>query len=198
MKKINNQSGFGAIEFLLTLIVVILLVFVGWYIYHTDHKSTNSNSYSTQSTSSTTAKTVSYFTITQWGVRAQYSGDLTLEYSTPTGSSPAFVYLSSTQLDKSDNSTSATCSNQQYGGVIQRYSPTDEYTNSDGYPTGNTVAETFKAGTPGFSVVGNYYYIYSPPQGSCSDLATSQTLQTQTVNVFKSLVQSLKVIPSFN
>lgn len=53
MKKINNQSGFGAIEVLLTLLVVIALVFVGWYIYHTDHKS------STNPPASTITKTTS-------------------------------------------------------------------------------------------------------------------------------------------
>lgn len=38
MKKNKNEFGFGTIEILLTIIVVILVVFVGWYIYYKSNK----------------------------------------------------------------------------------------------------------------------------------------------------------------
>ena len=198
MKKIHNQSGFGAVEVLLTLIFVVLLVFVGWYIYHTDHKSTTP---SIKTTTSSTAKAVNYFTITEWGVRAPYSGNLTLEYSPPTGTAPALVYLSSAQLDSSDTSSGSSCSNKQSGGAIQRYASTDEFLNPDGSPSTQTVAQYYSGTSPSvgnYVVVGNYYYIYSSPQAACSGLTTSQALQTQTISVFKTLVQNFKAVPSSN
>jgi hypothetical protein len=50
------------------------------------------------------------------GVRAPYSGSLTLEYTAPTGSDPAEINLSSAQLDASDP---ACQSSPNYGGVLE-------------------------------------------------------------------------------
>jgi type II secretory pathway pseudopilin PulG len=52
MKKINNGSGFSVVELLLVIVIVILLGFMGWYIYHNDHK-TNVNTTKSSSTSTT-------------------------------------------------------------------------------------------------------------------------------------------------
>ncbi len=49
MKKINNESGFSGLELLLVIFIVVLLGFIGWYIYHNDHKSTVSILKSTSS-----------------------------------------------------------------------------------------------------------------------------------------------------
>jgi hypothetical protein len=76
MKKINNQSGFGAIEVLLTLIVVILLVFVGWYIYHTDHKTNVSTPKS--STTSTTSPTPGWQTFNDSTISFKYPSTVTV------------------------------------------------------------------------------------------------------------------------
>jgi hypothetical protein len=50
MNKLNNESGFSVVELLLVIVIVVLLGFMGWYIYHNDHK-TNVNTTKLSSTS---------------------------------------------------------------------------------------------------------------------------------------------------
>lgn len=198
MKKINNQSGFGVIEVLLTIIVVILLVFVGWYIYHTDHKNTASTSSSTKSSSNSTAKTVNYFTITQWGVRAPYSGKLTLSYTISTIGGLTGANLTSAQLNSSG---SACLSGSNYGGVIIRYASTDMVQNADGSNSGLTPSEYFtqnNISSSTYAHIGNYYYWYIHPQGVCGSSQSSQNVETETDSAFASIVQNLQPTPSIN
>jgi uncharacterized protein (UPF0333 family) len=55
MNKIHkNEQGFSAVEFLLVIIIVILVGFAAWYVYHTDHKT---KQVTVTSTSSSPAKT---------------------------------------------------------------------------------------------------------------------------------------------
>jgi len=64
MSRQFNQSGFGAVEAVLILIVVGLIGFMGWYVWH--HKSTKTTTYhSTQSMGTTTPKTTGAPTTTQ-------------------------------------------------------------------------------------------------------------------------------------
>ena len=52
----KNQSGFGAVELVLVLVIVILLGVVGWFVYKNHNKTTNSST-TTSSTPTTTSKT---------------------------------------------------------------------------------------------------------------------------------------------
>jgi hypothetical protein len=48
-----DQEGFSGVEVFLGLVIVIILGFAGWYIYHVNHKTIVTNSSSTQTTSAT-------------------------------------------------------------------------------------------------------------------------------------------------
>lgn len=201
MKKVrNNNDGFSVVEVLLVLIIIILIVFVGWFIYHTDHTKTTTTLTNTTATKTTTSKStdtkVSYFTISQWGIRAPYSGSLSLEYSVQTSSPPDSASFSSGQLDASDPNCK---SSGDGGGVIVRYASTDTVLNEDGSSTGQMPAQYFSASTNSgfiYKQVGNYYYWYIHPQGICGSSQSSQDLQTQTDDTVKALVQNLQAIPS--
>ncbi len=200
MNKLSkNENGFGPIEILLTLILIAILVFVGFYIAHNsggNKTTTNTSTTNTNTSSSTPNTTQKYFTISQWRVRAPYSGNLTLEYTPPSGNGG--VYLSSVQLDNSDpqncalNSPSG--STTGYGGYINRMIGSDQMTNDAGQSIGQTVQQYFNAYSNqiGYymSHVGNYYYIYVHPQGSCGP--NSMNIQTETDTAFENIVKSLQ------
>ncbi len=197
MKKIRNESGFSVIELLLVIIIVILLGFIGWYIYHTDHRATSNNTATTSKTASTTSKkSVSYFTISQWGVRAPYSGDLTLEYTISNSNGQTYASLSSAQLDASDP---ACQSAGNYGGVIERYASSDMVQNADGSNSGLTPSQYFSQNdisNSEYSHVGNYYYWYIHSQAACGSSQTSQNIQTETDSAFEVLVHDLSAVPA--
>jgi cytoskeletal protein RodZ len=206
----KNSDGFTIVELLLVIIIVILLGFVGWYVYHTDHKTTastktsNTNSSTSSSTSTSTKK---YFTITQWGVRAPYSGSLTLEYSIVTQTYPVdtqgdldnvqYAGFNSDQLAASNPSA---CTDGDGGGSIMRYAPTDHvYGEADGTDLG-TASQYFVSGNAAsaglvYNKVGNYYYQFVHVQAPCS---TNTDLVSQTNNAVESLVQNLEAVPSTN
>lgn len=57
MKK-SNQSGFGAIELILTVVIVGILGFIGWYVWHTSRSSESSSPLATKTeTTDKTAQT---------------------------------------------------------------------------------------------------------------------------------------------
>jgi hypothetical protein len=196
----ENDDGFSVVEILLVLIIIILIGFVGWFIYHSDHKKTTPTPVVTSTTkkaaSTKLAAQVSYFTISQWGVRAPYSGSLSLEDSVQASSTPETASFSSSQLDASD----ATCQSAgNYGGVVQRYASTDIVMNEDGTSSGQTPAQYFSANdisSSTYKQVGNYYYWYIHPQGICGSSQDSQNLQSQTDDAVKALVQNFQAIPS--
>jgi len=195
MKKIDNESGFSVVELLLVIIIVILLGFIGWYIYHTDHKATPSNTTTSKTASSSSKKSVSYFTITQWGVRAPYSGSLTLEYTISTSGGQSYAILSSSQLDASDP---ACQSAGNYGGIITRYASTD-IVQDEGGSSGLTPSQYFSQydiSSAEYSHVGNYYYLYTHPQAACSSSQTSQNLQTETDSAFEIITSSIQAAPT--
>src|SRR5579871_5801589 len=88
--KILKQNGFSAIEGLLILVIVGLIGFTGWYVWHSKNNSdkalseaqavSNSTLPKTAASSSSSVTKQEFVTIKEWGVRAPYSGKLTLSY----------------------------------------------------------------------------------------------------------------------
>jgi prepilin-type N-terminal cleavage/methylation domain-containing protein len=200
--KQQNQKGFSAIELLLVMLIVAVLGFTGYYVYHNQHTAkavvvkTTSTSSPAAASGTSTAKPASYFTIAAWGVRAPYSGSLTLESNVTTSDGETYAYLSSSQLDASDPACAVT--NGGYGGVITRYASTDMVQDEDG-STNQTPAQYISQNTdPGliYAHIGNYYYFYTHPQGDCSGNAASNTIQSQTETVFETLVPILQAVPA--
>ena len=196
----------------MTLIFVALVVFIGFYIAHnTGNKNLASNtktSLTSSKTSPVTTKTTSqtrktssqgYFTITQWGVRAPYNGNLTLQYTPPSGSTG--IYLSSSQLDNISAQCALTAPDGTpggYGGYIARFTASAQIPTETGQSSGMSAQQYYAnySGQSGYymSHVGSYYYIYTHPQGLCA--SNSATIQNQTDSVFENIANNLQVVPN--
>ena len=202
VKFYKNIHGFSIITLILGMVVLILLVLSGWYIYRTAHEpktnapiktlSTNKTKSQTQQTSTTSSKT--YFTIPQWGVRAPYSGSLTLEYSVSSGSDPSTTNLSSAQLDASDPNCK---NNPKYGGMFERFPASDIVINPNKNSSGVTSQNSSSQANHGnnWIKIGNYYYWYIPVKGFCGSTKSSELAQMQTIYALGSILTSLQPIP---
>jgi hypothetical protein len=200
----RKNNGFTVVELLLVIIILILVGFVGWYIYHSDHKTTTSSTKTTTSSSGAN-KASSYFAITEWGVRAPYSGNLTLEYSVESANSSLpmdVAYLDSSQLDAAAPSCKGP---NQYGGAVggaaglfERFSASQAYVFGDaGTTNGLTAAqEAATMSASDYGHVGNYYFFYVGPQATCATTSASQTIFNETESTIKSLLPELQAIPS--
>ena len=193
---VKSSAGFGAVEMLLLVLIVLVAAFAGYYVAHNHNQTKPVASASISTTKKSTTSTQKYFTITEWGVRAPYNGSLTLEYSVSAGSSlPGTAAFSSTQLDASDPQCK---SGADYGGVVDQYRSTDEYQVGDlGSDSGQTAAEyaaTLDSSTYGH--VGSYYYFYVHPQGLCGSGQSSEDAQTQTQDAVAGLLSKLQAIPN--
>jgi hypothetical protein len=188
----SNEKGFGAVEGLLIVAVVVLLGVVGYMVYHNHNKTATTTPTATNNTTSTTpTKTTtptttptqpatSYFTIKEWGVRAPYTGQDTFTYRLSNG----LATVISKQLAAKD----AGCTT--YGaGQIRRLSPTDG-TYSDG--TGPTVEQTAQSNPGIYAHVGSYYYQFVHDQGECGN--TSVADQNQANDAVKALVASFQAV----
>ena len=204
-RKSLNQTGFTAIEAALIVVIVIILGGTGYYVYHTNKKTTDiNNSAAKVAQSSPDKKTAikngpnqsaqKYFTITEWGVRAPYSGSLTLEYSFDgKDAAKQTANFNSAQLK---TAAPTTCTDGiEGGGLVIRYAPTDHVYGEDGADLGSVVDYFASTNDPSsanrMSHVGNYYYRYVHPQAPCGD-SSVDSLQTQTDDAVSALVQHLQ------
>lgn len=201
--KKQNEAGFSAVEGLLMAIVVLLIVFIGYYVYHTQKQTNNTltsaaktsqntpmvSSKAKTSKTSTTNSSQGYFVIKEWGVRAKYSGNLTLEYTYNSKNNEAD--FNSAQL-KASNPSQCT-DGLEGGGAVFRYAPADHvYGADEGNDLGSASKFFADPSMTNFKHLGNYYYWYVGPQSSCSD---NFALSSQTNNAVIDLVQNLEAVP---
>jgi hypothetical protein len=199
MKK--YQNGFSAVEALLILIIVGMLAGIGWYVWHANDQANKSYSQTANSSAVPSKKTAStvapssgagYFEIKEWGVRAKYTGNLTLNYASQENSS--YAVFSSNQLSKATNGG---C--KEYGGRINRLKAGEAYEND---PEGQPIEQVVKNKNASFVYknIGNYYYLFIHDQALCPDIkdanSLAATLQLQTNDAVKSLVENLEAIPA--
>src|SRR6266536_1895610 len=142
MKRREHQSGFSIVEAVVIVAAIGIICAAGWFVYqHNRPKATNAASNTNQTTNSQTTttptQTTTYFTITEWGVRAPYSGSLKLSYKM--SSDKRTATFSSDQL----TALSSDCVG--YGGALVRWAKDDLV--SEGTPTANTpTAASYFAG----------------------------------------------------
>ena len=205
-----NQKGFSAVEGLLVIIIVLLIGFIGYYVWHTQkqtnktyNSSANAAQPSTKNPSPKKASPATYMTIKEWGVRAPYSGTLTLEYAVQTASSSALpdtAGFSSMQLDTSSSTCKA--NDEQNGisavGIFDRYQSGQEYLiGDDAEDSGQTAAQyAATLSKSDYGHVGNYYYFYTGPQATCATDQASQNVFDQTKAAVKALLPKLQAVPS--
>ena len=200
----SNQKGFAAVEAILIAVVIALIGFVGWYVWHSNQQAKatlDAASKSAQSSApkitkkkdTTTTITPPYMIIKAWGVRAPYNDKLSLEYELFSTSHIQYAVFSSKELDASDKN----CALYKTGGTIERYSSGDVYTlpetNESTGKTAKEYATTLKPSDYGH--VGDYYFFFHPAQGECGDSQSSMDLRQQTSSLVFSMVPKLEALP---
>ena len=166
MKKINNESGFSAVELLLVIVIVVLLGFMGWYIYHNDHKtnvsvskssSTSTSVYSGWKTFTTGYQKLSFKYPNNWVLtdNSTSNGNDFLSIKSPAGLTvdmQALIPITSTDITASIISTSnVTFTGQSdyllyYSSTAAQNSSTTAHLSSSAtkvvYPSANTTDGT--------------------------------------------------------
>ena len=184
----NKQAGFNIVELLVIIVAVGVIGVGGWFVYQHNRPKPTGATGGTQTTNQTTnqqSTTTTYFTITEWGVRAPYSGSLKLSYSISSDGKTAT--FSSDQL----TALSSDCVGA--GGSIVRYAPTDF---AGPYEQGQTVSQIATAHPGTYNHIGAYYYIFRHSQSGCGDISTTATLQSETNATVQTLSSSLQAIPN--
>lgn len=96
----NNNLGFGTIETLLSILIVVIIGFGGYYVYHTQKSSSASQSVkTTQNTKKSTQNTPTkspatnpdILVISEWGVKLNFQGADKVTYNIQTQSNGATV-----------------------------------------------------------------------------------------------------------
>jgi hypothetical protein len=200
--KHKDQAGFTIFEAALILIIVSLIAGTAWYVLHAkqqankvlDKAAATSQTSNPSKSKNTATKSQKYLVINEWGVRAKYDTNLTIEYHFANGDGDKYARFSSAQLDASG----PICNQgKDYGGLIERYLSSEHYVLGDGGEDfGQTAAQhasTLQNNEYGH--VNNYYYFYSHPQAACSDSPSGQDIQSQTQSVVKTMVPVLEAIP---
>jgi Tfp pilus assembly protein FimT len=195
IKLSKNSNGFTVVEGLLIVIVVAVIGFGGYYVWHTQHKTspaktattaavkttTPSKSTAPTSTSSST-NSVKYLTITQWGVKLALTSPIdNATYSLVTNNAylPPSVFLSTSTLDASQDCVSY----YQQGAPANDPTPTFQYISqytlsqttslSEGGPT-ITAEQAAEQSPSTYIKVGNYVYTFGHGNGEpCSEQASN-------------------------
>jgi hypothetical protein len=184
----KNQKGFAVLESLLILIIIATIDGIGWYAIHTKHQTDKILAQSdkiSQSTPVGSSKTDSssqkYFTISQWGIRAPYSGSLKLQYTLSNDGKTAV--FTSDQLMAADSRCSR-------AGAILKALPTEPVG-----PTGDSAQSEAAQGAI-TTHIGNFYYVFVHDQSGCSDKQNALTLQDQNNDAVRQLTKDLQAIPN--
>lgn len=194
-----NQKGFAVVESLLVIVILVLVGFVGYYVWHSNQQTKATLDAASKSATSSPSKIVAkaptttqkYFTIKEWGVEAPYNGSLVFEYNLAATTSPPAV--ASVEV-KSPTTGDPQCENPS-GGRIIRYRSTDEWLDEDGSDSGQTVAQFIQSDNAiPHSKVGDYYYIYLGPQSACSLTPAGQAIEQQAFNSLKALTAQFQKI----
>lgn len=190
----KNEKGFSVVEGLLTVVVIGLTGFVGWYVWHNRAtKPVNSPAANTPPAKTTTTapvKTVDpnagYLVIKEWGVKLPLNNGLSLSYSIKDKAAT----IRSAELDKLSG-TNCTANSV----IVERGKATERVTPESG--EGSTFLETYNSTTLNTTnpdniraikaKVGDYYFVapgyasascidipYENPEGKAKQEAETQ------------------------
>jgi hypothetical protein len=181
MKKLNHR-GFSLIEGLLLVIALCLIVFVGYYVWHSQHTANSTLDQANQASQSSPsgsqpASTQKYLIIKEWGVKLPLTNATKDAYYVFLSNNTSSAYLSLRSLADTE------CAADQTSiGAVFRYLP------GDTDPQSNQQYSTiYSDGVK----VGDYYYRYSSPQAGCSD---DTAIQTKASDARQQLMESVKHI----
>ena len=207
MKIKNKESGFGTLEVVLILVIVVLIGAVGWVVYKNHNKQANLNNSannqpnggkgggtgSDKGPQTGPAKT-EVFLIPEWKLSAEIptppEDAALIQYKLTTVNSEAVANFTTQELIDSDK-TNCTADNAP-AGTITKALPTDPAYAPDGTPSGQTVAQEIQSTGGTYMKVGSYIYWYSHPQGVCSTAANGPQLQNDAIKQVQAIVTKLQ------
>jgi hypothetical protein len=190
MKISRQQQGVTVVEALLIIIVIALVGFAGWFVYHKEHKTTDSSKGTAPHTASVTnfeeckqsagskmLETAPEQCVTKDGKKFTDTGSQSQKYlaitewdvKIPYSGSDTFTY----QLKGSTQSAVTVISKNladKYGcinygaGTLSRLLATDA---SDA--EGHTVAQRYASDPSAYTKLGNYYYGFTHDQAECNN-----------------------------
>ncbi len=159
MKKLkNNQNGFGAMELVLVLVIIVILGGVGWYVLKA--RNNTNNSYNNASTSTNVTKPVSNtISIKEWGVKLSVGTVSDATYKL-VGNNKAFLMTNSMSTDS--KCTNYYTSDWPSFAFIVRAKPTDLPVFGDDPGTNPPkTAQEYAAKYPSYVKKLNSYYYYT-------------------------------------
>lgn len=162
MARKNFQKGFAALETILIIIILAIIGFTGWYVWHSSEQAKDtysSASHTAQSHSATTEKTTQkYLTIKQWDVKVPLSSGIADAY---------YLYKSGNDtayLSKAIYEGTNCAADQTTLGAIVRFTADQK----DSLNDGTMLSEHTDA-----VKIGDYYYFYMHPQAACDGGSTN-------------------------
>lgn len=172
----KNTNGFTVVEGLLIVLVVAVIGFGGYYVWHTQHKTASTTTVGIKTTTSTPSKSTTttpaqkYITISAWGVRVPYSGSDTLSVADQTcaenGDAAGDTINLGCQVDVNSqdlaNSVGSCQSTRATGtvGYFYRMGANDNYNETDG--SGYEPVAQWIAANPGkYTQIGSYTYAFA-------------------------------------
>jgi hypothetical protein len=197
MKKVTD-AGFSLIEGLLCVIALSLIVFVGYYVFHSNQVATKTYNQASNVAQSNPAKqskdshssdesATKLVSIKEWGVKASYLGSSTLSYKisvNDTSKAASQAIFSSSELTAADSKCSG------HGGWIMRYAP-DANASEDGTGVLTAKDRAAQSDPTMYKLINGYYYFFAHDQAACSDTTAATDLQAQTNSTVQGLVANL-------
>lgn len=193
----SQQKGFTVIEGLLAALVVVVLIFGGYYVWRSQKGTKSSTSTSTASTkapsspasstapaTSNTATTQKYLTISEWGVKMPIGADASdANYVIKNG----YAYLGLKSLDN----TECGAANSSIG-ALSRFTKDTTYEDVTGVPPSdsNNPSATYLSVEPTAPKVGDYYFTYQRGNSTClnGDLPTAVKANTEFKTDYKGMI----------
>jgi len=194
MKISRKQQGVTVVEALLIIIVIAILGFAGWFVYHKVHKTADSSKTSSQNTASITnfaeckqaadsklLETAPEQCVTKDGKRftdmatqQQYLTITEWGVKIPYNGSDTFTYQ---MKGSTQNAVTVVSKNlaDKYGcinygaGTVSRLLATDA---SDA--EGHTVAQRYASDPSAYTKLGDYYYGFTHDQAQCNNAAINE------------------------
>lgn len=183
---INDEAGFSAVEGLLVLIIVLLVGFIGYYVWHTNkqaNSSYNSASKVAESTpatkKSTPAPATDYLKIPEFGVEISLTANTKDAYYTIRSDDPAVADLSTHSLTALDAECAASASST---AAVSYF--TD--------PNAQIMTGTYAQRYPNAAHIGDRYFYIEPGNGPCSGKSNVEALQlTQRDDFSKATIKAI-------
>lgn len=195
-----NQKGFGLVEGLLITIIVLLVGFIGYYVYNAQkdadkNLSKPANTSTTQTTAKKKVVAQNDFTITEWGIQGKIDATVTPQYKVTNDGQQTWAMLSSTELATADTGCGV---EQQAGGIINRAMGTERAYNNAGEDVGMTIQQEVDKGIlTGYKKIGGYYYWFSQGQAFCGSAEdATRELQHKVYAAYADAVKTFEAIPA--